>query len=165
MQSSYAFCMATVGFTEWSSKGLFPERKFLIEMHFLFSDFLQRTHGRWFIHGAKFWRLQLSGKIVPDFQSVLDCQAKQKLGRALCTCPLLCKIQPKSKINHTTWQHSLRCCLLQFSFGLPPPPLDSDKALKEPCLDICTNARRRRELGRNSSPDDLSCPQVWYSAW
>jgi len=48
----------------------------------------------------------------------------------------------------------------QFSFGLPPPPLDSDKALKEPCLDICTNARRRRELGRNSSPDDLSCPQV-----
>ncbi|KAG2616188.1 hypothetical protein PVAP13_3NG154232 [Panicum virgatum] len=48
----------------------------------------------------------------------------------------------------------------QFSFGLPPPPLDSDKALKEPCLDICTNARRRRELGRNSGPDDLSCPQV-----
>ena len=46
MQSSYAFCMATVGFTEWSSKGLFPERKFLIEMHFLFSDFLQRSYGR-----------------------------------------------------------------------------------------------------------------------
>jgi len=48
----------------------------------------------------------------------------------------------------------------QFNFGLPPPPLDTDKALKEPCLDICTNARRRRELGRSSSPDELSCPQV-----
>ncbi|AQK41918.1 Beta-carotene isomerase D27 chloroplastic [Zea mays] len=48
----------------------------------------------------------------------------------------------------------------QFNFGVPPPPLDTDKALKEPCLDICTNARRRRELGRNSSPDELSCPQV-----
>ncbi|CAL4895861.1 unnamed protein product [Urochloa decumbens] len=48
----------------------------------------------------------------------------------------------------------------QFNFGVPPPPLDTDKALKEPCLDICTNARRRRELGRNSSPDELGCPQV-----
>ncbi|XP_066363065.1 beta-carotene isomerase D27, chloroplastic-like isoform X1 [Miscanthus floridulus] len=48
----------------------------------------------------------------------------------------------------------------QFNFGVPPPPPDTDKALKEPCLDICTNARRRRELGRNSSPDVLSCPQV-----
>ncbi|KAL6865362.1 hypothetical protein ACP4OV_016513 [Aristida adscensionis] len=48
----------------------------------------------------------------------------------------------------------------QFNFGVQPPPLDTDKALKEPCLDICTNARRRRELGRNSSPDELSCPQV-----
>ncbi|WVZ96079.1 hypothetical protein U9M48_041761 [Paspalum notatum var. saurae] len=48
----------------------------------------------------------------------------------------------------------------QFNFGVAPPPLDADKALKEPCLDICTNAKRRRELGRNSSPDELSCPQV-----
>ncbi|RLM97778.1 hypothetical protein C2845_PM06G08070 [Panicum miliaceum] len=48
----------------------------------------------------------------------------------------------------------------QFNFGVPPPPLDADKALKEPCLDICTNARRRRELGRNSVTDELSCPQV-----
>ncbi|KAJ1261449.1 hypothetical protein BS78_09G030300 [Paspalum vaginatum] len=48
----------------------------------------------------------------------------------------------------------------QFNFGVPPPPIDADKALKEPCLDICTNARRRRQLGRNSSPDELSCPQV-----
>ncbi|KAL6594604.1 hypothetical protein ACP70R_048342 [Stipagrostis hirtigluma subsp. patula] len=48
----------------------------------------------------------------------------------------------------------------QFNFGVQPPPLDTDKALREPCLDICTNATRRRELGRNSSPDELSCPQV-----
>ncbi|GJM94495.1 hypothetical protein PR202_ga11142 [Eleusine coracana subsp. coracana] len=49
----------------------------------------------------------------------------------------------------------------QFNFGVQPPPFDTDKALKEPCLDICTNARRRRELGKNgSSPDELSCPQV-----
>ncbi|PAN17083.1 hypothetical protein GQ55_3G100600 [Panicum hallii var. hallii] len=48
----------------------------------------------------------------------------------------------------------------QFNFGVPPPPLDADKALKEPCLDICTNARRRRELGRNIVTDELSCPQV-----
>uniref|UniRef100_A0A0E0KY50 Beta-carotene isomerase D27-like C-terminal domain-containing protein n=1 Tax=Oryza punctata TaxID=4537 RepID=A0A0E0KY50_ORYPU len=48
----------------------------------------------------------------------------------------------------------------QFNFGVPPPPLEADKALKEPCLDICTNARRRRELGTGSSTDGLQCPQV-----
>ena len=47
----------------------------------------------------------------------------------------------------------------QFNFGVPPPPPDTDKALKEPCLDICTNARRRRELGSSGGPDGL-CPQV-----
>uniref|UniRef100_A0A452XVJ2 Beta-carotene isomerase D27-like C-terminal domain-containing protein n=2 Tax=Triticinae TaxID=1648030 RepID=A0A452XVJ2_AEGTS len=47
----------------------------------------------------------------------------------------------------------------QFNFGVPPPPIDTDKALKEPCLDICTNARRRRELGSSGGPDGL-CPQV-----
>lgn len=47
----------------------------------------------------------------------------------------------------------------QFNFGVPPPPLDTDKALKEPCLDICTSARRRREVGSSSGPDGL-CPQV-----
>uniref|UniRef100_J3M3P1 Beta-carotene isomerase D27-like C-terminal domain-containing protein n=1 Tax=Oryza brachyantha TaxID=4533 RepID=J3M3P1_ORYBR len=41
----------------------------------------------------------------------------------------------------------------QFNFGVPPPPLDTDKALKEPCLDICTNARRRRELGNGNSTE------------
>uniref|UniRef100_A0A0E0DLK7 Beta-carotene isomerase D27-like C-terminal domain-containing protein n=1 Tax=Oryza meridionalis TaxID=40149 RepID=A0A0E0DLK7_9ORYZ len=48
----------------------------------------------------------------------------------------------------------------QFNFGVSPPPLDTDKALKEPCLDICTNARRRKELGTGSSTDSLQCPQV-----
>ncbi|XP_015692891.1 beta-carotene isomerase D27, chloroplastic [Oryza brachyantha] len=48
----------------------------------------------------------------------------------------------------------------QFNFGVPPPPLDTDKALKEPCLDICTNARRRRELGNGNSTEGLQCPQV-----
>ncbi|KAG8084454.1 hypothetical protein GUJ93_ZPchr0010g10634 [Zizania palustris] len=48
----------------------------------------------------------------------------------------------------------------QFNFGVPPPSLDTDKALKEPCLDICTNARRRKELGTGSSPDGSQCPQV-----
>ncbi|TVU18045.1 hypothetical protein EJB05_34112, partial [Eragrostis curvula] len=48
----------------------------------------------------------------------------------------------------------------QFNFGVHPPPSDTDKALKEPCLDICTNAKRRRELSRNSSLDELGCPQV-----
>ncbi|VAH13822.1 unnamed protein product [Triticum turgidum subsp. durum] len=47
----------------------------------------------------------------------------------------------------------------QFNFGVPPPPIDTDKALKEPCLDICTNARRRRELGSSGGPEGL-CPQV-----
>uniref|UniRef100_A0A0E0PH35 Beta-carotene isomerase D27-like C-terminal domain-containing protein n=1 Tax=Oryza rufipogon TaxID=4529 RepID=A0A0E0PH35_ORYRU len=42
----------------------------------------------------------------------------------------------------------------QFNFGVSPPPLGTDKALKEPCLDICTNARRRKELGTGSSTDD-----------
>ncbi|BAS92115.1 Os05g0131401 [Oryza sativa Japonica Group] len=48
----------------------------------------------------------------------------------------------------------------QFNFGVPPPPLDTDKALKEPCLDICTNAGRWRVLGTGSSTDSLQCPQV-----
>uniref|UniRef100_A0A0D3G2V8 Beta-carotene isomerase D27-like C-terminal domain-containing protein n=1 Tax=Oryza barthii TaxID=65489 RepID=A0A0D3G2V8_9ORYZ len=48
----------------------------------------------------------------------------------------------------------------QFNFGVSPPPLDTDKALKEPCLDICTNARRRKEIGTGSSTDGLQCPQV-----
>jgi hypothetical protein len=33
----------------------------------------------------------------------------------------------------------------------PPPTVQSPKSkVKEPCLDICTNARRHRELGSNS---------------
>uniref|UniRef100_A0A0E0DLL1 Beta-carotene isomerase D27-like C-terminal domain-containing protein n=1 Tax=Oryza meridionalis TaxID=40149 RepID=A0A0E0DLL1_9ORYZ len=53
-----------------------------------------------------------------------------------------------------------RAKIVEFNFGVSPPPLDTDKALKEPCLDICTNARRRKELGTGSSTDSLQCPQV-----
>ncbi|GMH28002.1 hypothetical protein Nepgr_029845 [Nepenthes gracilis] len=33
----------------------------------------------------------------------------------------------------------------QFNFGVPPPPTENDGTLKEPCLEICPNASRRRE--------------------
>lgn len=66
----------------------------------------------------------------------------------------------------STMEYSGACCLsFQFNFGVSPPPLDTDKALKEPCLDICTNARRRKELGTGSSTDGLQCPQVWWDAF
>ncbi|WOL11799.1 beta-carotene isomerase D27, chloroplastic [Canna indica] len=45
----------------------------------------------------------------------------------------------------------------QFNFGVLPPPPASDKALHEPCLAICPNARRRRELS-NRNVDQ--CPKV-----
>ncbi|XP_058083246.1 beta-carotene isomerase D27, chloroplastic isoform X2 [Magnolia sinica] len=46
----------------------------------------------------------------------------------------------------------------QFNFGVHPPPLAEDKALSEPCLEICPNATRRRELGRND--EVMQCPKV-----
>ncbi|XP_072976141.1 beta-carotene isomerase D27, chloroplastic [Typha angustifolia] len=45
----------------------------------------------------------------------------------------------------------------QFNFGVLPPASVSDKALTEPCLEICPNANRRRELGRG---DTAKCPQA-----
>ncbi|CAL9131848.1 unnamed protein product [Musa acuminata var. zebrina] len=45
----------------------------------------------------------------------------------------------------------------QFNFGVPPPPPASDKALQEPCLGICPNASRRREL---SGREIEQCPKV-----
>nr|XP_009383547.2 PREDICTED: beta-carotene isomerase D27, chloroplastic [Musa acuminata subsp. malaccensis]XP_018675933.1 PREDICTED: beta-carotene isomerase D27, chloroplastic [Musa acuminata subsp. malaccensis] len=45
----------------------------------------------------------------------------------------------------------------QFNFGVPPPPPASDKALQEPCLAICPNASRRREL---SGREIEQCPKV-----
>ncbi|XP_078159247.1 beta-carotene isomerase D27 isoform X1 [Carex rostrata] len=47
----------------------------------------------------------------------------------------------------------------QFNFGVPAVSPTDDKALKEPCLEICTNANRRRELGRRES-DIIQCPQL-----
>jgi hypothetical protein len=35
-----------------------------------------------------------------------------------------------------------------------------DTALKEPCLDKCPNANRRRELGRGESSNTAQCPQA-----
>ena len=110
MQSSYAFCMATVGFTEWSSKGLFPTKESSwMKCTFYFQTFFKEHMGVWFIHGAKFWRLQLSGKIVPDFQSVLDCQAKQKLRACNLYMPTFVQYTSKirAKAHHLTTQFTL----------------------------------------------------------
>ncbi|GAB2282187.1 hypothetical protein Dimus_016738 [Dionaea muscipula] len=38
----------------------------------------------------------------------------------------------------------------QFNFGLLPPPLENESTLKEPCLEICPNATRRKEVAKNS---------------
>ncbi|XP_039128585.1 beta-carotene isomerase D27, chloroplastic isoform X3 [Dioscorea cayenensis subsp. rotundata] len=46
----------------------------------------------------------------------------------------------------------------QFKFGVTPPAQDTDKALQEPCLDICPNVRRRRNLRGNN--DVTQCPKV-----
>lgn len=44
----------------------------------------------------------------------------------------------------------------QFKFGILPPEPENDTTLKEPCLDICPNASRRRESGRSSR----KCPKA-----
>lgn len=46
----------------------------------------------------------------------------------------------------------------QFKFGVPAPLPTSDEALQEPCLEICPNANRRREV--NSKTFVSQCPQV-----
>ncbi|XP_077239935.1 beta-carotene isomerase D27 [Tasmannia lanceolata] len=46
----------------------------------------------------------------------------------------------------------------QFNFGVHPPPSTEDKALQEPCLQICPNANRRREL--RESAGSMQCPKV-----
>ena len=47
----------------------------------------------------------------------------------------------------------------QFKFGVLPPLPEDDAILKEPCLEICPNATRRRELAINAE----KCPKAWYS--
>ncbi|OMO63997.1 hypothetical protein CCACVL1_22118 [Corchorus capsularis] len=46
----------------------------------------------------------------------------------------------------------------QFKFGVLPPLPENDAALKEPCLDICPIANKRREVQRNV--DGMKCPRA-----
>ncbi|KAK1315528.1 hypothetical protein QJS10_CPA05g00209 [Acorus calamus] len=46
----------------------------------------------------------------------------------------------------------------QFKFGVSPPPSADDKALHEPCLEICPNVARRRGLSGKNNVDQ--CPKV-----
>ncbi|KAK9281131.1 hypothetical protein L1049_004024 [Liquidambar formosana] len=46
----------------------------------------------------------------------------------------------------------------QFKFGILPPLPEDDSTLKEPCLEICPNASRRREVNRNI--DVMECPKA-----
>ncbi|KAM3687340.1 hypothetical protein ACB098_10G070100 [Castanea mollissima] len=46
----------------------------------------------------------------------------------------------------------------QFKFGVLPPLAEDDIALKEPCLEICPNATRRREVTRGM--DVPQCPKA-----
>jgi len=46
----------------------------------------------------------------------------------------------------------------QFKFGVLPPQPEDDVAVKEPCLEICPNARRRREFA--GSVDAMQCPKA-----
>ncbi|KAF8039720.1 hypothetical protein BT93_B2055 [Corymbia citriodora subsp. variegata] len=46
----------------------------------------------------------------------------------------------------------------QFKFGIHPPQLQEDAALKEPCLEICSNAIRWREVMQNTELGQ--CPKA-----
>ncbi|KAI6694595.1 hypothetical protein NL676_022305 [Syzygium grande] len=46
----------------------------------------------------------------------------------------------------------------QFKFGIHPPRPQEDAALKEPCLEICPNANRRREVMQNTELGQ--CPKA-----
>ncbi|RVW41551.1 Beta-carotene isomerase D27, chloroplastic [Vitis vinifera] len=49
----------------------------------------------------------------------------------------------------------------QFSFGVLPPRPEEDSTLKEPCLEICPNATRRKEINRNMDNKELvQCPKA-----
>ncbi|KAI4326458.1 hypothetical protein MLD38_031771 [Melastoma candidum] len=47
----------------------------------------------------------------------------------------------------------------QFRFGVPAPSPELDSALKEPCLEICPNAVRRKEVTRDSQTMQ-QCPKA-----
>ncbi|WMV36288.1 hypothetical protein MTR67_029673 [Solanum verrucosum] len=46
----------------------------------------------------------------------------------------------------------------QFKFGILPPQLEVDDALKEPCLEICPSSVRRKEMNHNM--DAHKCPKA-----
>lgn len=48
--------------------------------------------------------------------------------------------------------------ILQFKFGVLPPLPEDDATLKEPCLAICPNATRRREIAKNFNVEQ--CPKA-----
>lgn len=57
-------------------------------------------------------------------------------------------------ISHTT-------SIWQFSFGVLPPRPEEDRALAEPCLEICPNATRRKEIKRNMDKKEMAqCPKA-----
>ncbi|XP_038703295.1 beta-carotene isomerase D27, chloroplastic isoform X2 [Tripterygium wilfordii] len=47
----------------------------------------------------------------------------------------------------------------QFKFGVPPPLPENDSSLKEPCLEICPIAGRRKEVRRQN--DAVQCPKIY----
>lgn len=47
----------------------------------------------------------------------------------------------------------------QFNFGVLPSPQEDDSALKEPCLELCPSATRRREV--TGGMNVLKCPKAW----
>lgn len=49
--------------------------------------------------------------------------------------------------------------LVQFNFGVDPPPAAEDPALKTPCLAVCPTAASRNSI-RNVIPAQSQCPQV-----
>lgn len=46
----------------------------------------------------------------------------------------------------------------QFKFGVSPPRSEDDVTLKEPCLEMCPNATRRK--ARSTSTEELKCPKA-----
>ncbi|KAL8527198.1 hypothetical protein ACS0TY_005176 [Phlomoides rotata] len=48
----------------------------------------------------------------------------------------------------------------QFKFGVLPPPPEDDAALKEPCLEVCPTANRRKQLNNTVELDVSKCPKA-----
>ncbi|OAY48779.1 hypothetical protein MANES_05G005000v8 [Manihot esculenta] len=48
----------------------------------------------------------------------------------------------------------------QFKFGVLPPQPEDDITLKEPCLEVCPIASRRRQVAQTQSTDVGQCPKA-----